>query len=70
MHAADPRHVIEPAHLTHPRDSSRSGEFDVYGFARCPDCLTLWYSDANHRLTVVAAKGDRVMPRKPIARTH
>jgi hypothetical protein len=66
--AADPAHVTPPWHLTHPRDASRTGVLDVYGFARCPECLTLWYSDVYGRLTVVAAKGDTLLPRKPLAR--
>ena len=66
---ADRRSTIAPSHLTHPRDSSRHGVFDVYGFARCPECLTLWYSDVWRRLTVVAAKGDTLLPRKPMTRT-
>ena len=68
MLAADPDKVPEPVHLTHPRNASRFGVFDVYGFARCPECLTLWYSDVHGRLAVVAAKGDSRLPRRPVAR--
>ena len=55
------------AHLAHPRDASRRGEFDIYGFARCvdPECSTLWYLDVAQQLTAVGIKGDWLFPRKP-----
>ena len=58
------------SHLTHPRDPSKLGLFDVYGFAKCPDpqCLTLWYRDVAESLTAVASEGFWLMPRRPTKR--